>query len=115
MSDREYDNLFHELYELSKNDMAGMNAGRTTQEHYFGYLCWQAATKAAEAKLSNQEPVGEVAGWEDEDGNLPVKWFDTPNVGTKLYTSPQAQPDLQAKLLQAEAQIKVLTDWLLVG
>lgn len=55
MSYKEYDNLFHELYELSKNDMVGMNAGRTTQERYFGYLCWQAATKASEAKLASQD------------------------------------------------------------
>jgi hypothetical protein len=51
MSDKTYDSLFHELWENSKNDKMGIAVGCTTREHYFGYLCWQAATQASEAKL----------------------------------------------------------------
>ncbi len=31
------------------------------------------------------KPMGTVVGWEDEDGNMPVKWHDSPNVDSVLY------------------------------
>jgi hypothetical protein len=39
---KKYNSIFHDLMDESKNDINGCNAGCTTQEHYFGCLCWQA-------------------------------------------------------------------------
>jgi hypothetical protein len=30
-------------------------------------------------------PIGTVVGWSDEDGNMPVRWHDTPNYDAELY------------------------------
>lgn len=42
--------LFLELWEKSRDDVEGCNAGCTTQEHYFGYLVWQ-ASQAQQAQV----------------------------------------------------------------
>jgi hypothetical protein len=65
----------------------------------------QELIKFAELLQQASEPVGEVAGWADEDGNIPVKWHDTPNVGSKLYTSP---PNTQHKLDKAREALQKL-------
>ena len=85
---------------------------------------YEAATKASEAKLDSQEPVaytstksiefmhknGEASMWFPFDNEY-LSHADEIKLNSKqipLYTSPQ--PDLEAKLLQAEAQIEALQD-----
>lgn len=44
---------------------------------------------------TESKSFGTVMGFADEDGNIPVKWHDTPNVGEEFYTHPAPVTSMQ--------------------